>query len=157
MPSLTNVKWEIDISVASFSLSRYCCTLPEPRESGDIKKTHFTFPTQAHSMLPVNLPYDWCLYLLPPKSHCIFPNHKILYQVVSRYLKLWSWCQTNIIFFCPVLRARELTAFMLPFHRDTLVVQTVKNLPAVQEPPGQSLSWEDPLEKEMATHSSILA
>lgn len=99
MPSLTNVKWEIDISVASFSLSRYCCTLPEPWESGDIKKTHFTFPIQAHSMLPVNLPYDWCLYLLPPKSHCIFPNHKTLYQVVSRYLKLWSWCQTNIIFF----------------------------------------------------------
>ena len=33
----------------------------------------------------------------------------------------------------------------------------VKNLPAVQETWVQSLSWEDPLEKEMATHSSILA
>ena len=32
----------------------------------------------------------------------------------------------------------------------------VKNLPAVQETQVQSLSWEDPLEKEMATHSSFL-
>ena len=39
----------------------------------------------------------------------------------------------------------------------SLVAQTVKNLPARQETRVQSLGWEDPLEKEMATHSSILA
>ena len=33
----------------------------------------------------------------------------------------------------------------------------VKNLPAVQETQVRSLGWEDPLEKEMATHSSVLA
>ena len=33
----------------------------------------------------------------------------------------------------------------------------VKNLPAMQETWAQSLGWEDPLEKEMATHSSMLA
>ena len=33
----------------------------------------------------------------------------------------------------------------------------VKNPPADQEPWVPSLGWEDPLEKEMATHSSILA
>ena len=33
----------------------------------------------------------------------------------------------------------------------------VKNLPATQEPQVQSLGWDDPLEKEMAIHSSILA
>ena len=33
----------------------------------------------------------------------------------------------------------------------------VKNLPAMQEMQVQSLGWEDPLEKGMATHSSILA
>ena len=37
-----------------------------------------------------------------------------------------------------------------------LVTQMVKNLPAVQETQVWSLSWEDPLEKGMATHSSIL-
>ena len=39
----------------------------------------------------------------------------------------------------------------------SLVAQSVKNLPAVQETRVRSLGWEDPLEKEMATHSSILA
>ena len=39
----------------------------------------------------------------------------------------------------------------------SLVAQTVKNLPAMQETEVQSLGWEDPLEKGMATHSSILA
>ena len=33
----------------------------------------------------------------------------------------------------------------------------VKNPPAMQEPRVLSLCWEDPLEKGMATHSSILA
>ena len=37
------------------------------------------------------------------------------------------------------------------------VAQLVKNMPAIQETWIQSLGWEDPLEKEKATHSSILA
>ena len=40
--------------------------------------------------------------------------------------------------------------------RTFLVVQSVKNLPVVQETQVWSLGQEDPLEKEMATHSSIL-
>ena len=39
----------------------------------------------------------------------------------------------------------------------SLVAQTGKNLPAMCETRVQSLGWEDPLKKEMATHSSILA
>ena len=39
----------------------------------------------------------------------------------------------------------------------SLVAQTVKNLPSVQENRVQSLGQEDPLEKGTATHSSILA
>ena len=39
----------------------------------------------------------------------------------------------------------------------SLVAQMVKNLPATWETQVQSLGWEDPLEKEMATHSSIPA
>ena len=39
----------------------------------------------------------------------------------------------------------------------SLVAQMVKNLPAMQEPGVQSPGQEDPLEKEMATHSSIIA
>ena len=36
------------------------------------------------------------------------------------------------------------------------MAQTLKNLPAMQETQVQSLGWEDPLEKGIATHSSIL-
>ena len=39
----------------------------------------------------------------------------------------------------------------------SLVAQEVENVPAVQETRVRSLGWEDPLEKAMATHSSILA
>ena len=39
----------------------------------------------------------------------------------------------------------------------SLVAQRIKNLPALWETWIRSLGWEDPLEKEMATHSSILA
>ena len=39
----------------------------------------------------------------------------------------------------------------------SLVAQMVKRLPTMQETRVQSLGWEDLLEKEMATHSSILA
>ena len=38
-----------------------------------------------------------------------------------------------------------------------VLAQTVRNPPAVQETQIQSLGWEDPLEEEMTTHSSILA
>ena len=40
---------------------------------------------------------------------------------------------------------------------DSLVAQMLKNLPAMQETWVLSLGWGDPLEKGMATHSSILA
>ena len=44
---------------------------------------------------------------------------------------------------------------MRNFPKD--VAQTVKDLPTVWETQVRSLGWEDPLEKEMATHSSTLA
>ena len=39
----------------------------------------------------------------------------------------------------------------------SLLDQTVKRLPAMQETQIRSLDWKDPLEKEIATHSSTLA
>ena len=39
----------------------------------------------------------------------------------------------------------------------SLVAEMVKRLPAMWETRVQSLGWEDPLQKEMETHSSILA
>ena len=42
-------------------------------------------------------------------------------------------------------------------HRASMVAQTVTNLPAVKETQIRSLGQENPLEKEIATHSSVLA
>ena len=46
---------------------------------------------------------------------------------------------------------------LITMYQGHLVVQTVKNLPAMQETWVRSLGGEDPLEKGMATHSSVLA
>ena len=54
------------------------------------------------------------------------------------------------------LLAFALHHFVLQDHT-SLLAERVKNLPAMQETQVQSLGWEDPLEKEMGTHSSILA
>ena len=54
-------------------------------------------------------------------------------------------------------RMRTLNSDLIWTPGASLVAQSVKNLPAVQETHVRSLGWEDPLEKEMATHSSILA
>ena len=49
------------------------------------------------------------------------------------------------------------TSLKLRLSINNPVAQTVKNPPAMQETQVRSLGWEDPLEKEMATYSSILA
>ena len=55
-------------------------------------------------------------------------------------------CIDSLIFLCTYT-----------FQRTSLVAQKVKRLPAMQETWVRSLGREDPLEKEMATHSSTLA
>ena len=52
---------------------------------------------------------------------------------------------------------REGIGYLPQFSWVSLVAQLVKNLPAMQETWVRSLCWEDPLEKGMATHSSVLA
>ena len=47
--------------------------------------------------------------------------------------------------------------YSLLYSRASLVAQMVKNLPAMLETRVGSLGQEDPLEREMATHSSVLA
>ena len=52
---------------------------------------------------------------------------------------------------------RDFQCFSCLSLRTSLIAQMVKNLPATWETKVQSLGQEDPLEKGMATHSSILA
>ena len=53
--------------------------------------------------------------------------------------------------------AGEGIGYPLQYPWASLVVQLVKNLPAMQETWVRCLGWEDPLEKGTATHSCILA
>ena len=64
------------------------------------------------------------------------------------------------------MKSNYFLIFLLPFLHENKqpllplvipVAQIVENLPVMQETQGPSLGWEDPLEKGMATHSSILA
>ena len=55
------------------------------------------------------------------------------------------------------LDVRKVSRLLISDTWTSLVVQMVMNLPAMQESWVRFLGWEDPLEKGMATHSSILA
>ena len=63
-----------------------------------------------------------------PKNEDIFPHEHDTIVTLKKFISIWIF-----------------------------VTQLVKTLPAMQETLVQFLAWEDPLEKEMATHSSILA
>ena len=65
------------------------------------------------------------------KASCPFPRHLLHLAVSELYPFIINWA--------------------------SLVAQTVKHLPAMQETWVRSLGWKDPLENKMATHSSTLA
>ena len=52
---------------------------------------------------------------------------------------------------------KDVNIFYYSIYGASLVAQMVKNLPAMQGTWVRPLAWEDPAEKGMATHSSILA
>ena len=52
--------------------------------------------------------------------------------------------------------ANCLAEYIVRYQVPSLVAQSVNSLPAMQETRVRFQGWEDPLEKEMATHSSIL-
>ena len=70
--------------------------------------------------------------------------------------ELWRTCSNHFLFCLPTAANIPLPSLYLPL-RASLVAQRLKCLPAMWETWVQSLGGEDPLEKEMATHSSILA
>ena len=73
--------------------------------------------------------------------------------------KLWSWSPPICNLICSLGDSNERLHLRITnvVDRAFLVAQLVKNPPTMQKTQVQSLSGEDPLEKEMAIHSSILA
>ena len=82
---------------------------------------------------------------------CEIPSNSVASPVVEQKLSEW-----HLVRLYPT--ALDLTQLLSrSLEKRWLVAQTVKNLPTVWETWVQSLSWEDPLEERMVTHSSILA
>ena len=76
--------------------------------------------------------------------------YKCVHQLTTVTLEIQNVFITPKILPCPILLNPLFTLWA------SLVALTVKNLPEVWETRVRSLGWEDPLEEEMATHSSIL-
>ena len=94
-------------------------------------------------VLMSSLPQEWCMQKISSET---FLNSVCL-DSERALVMVNSW------WFLQVGRAGGIPKRMHP----ALVAQMVKNLPTMQEMPVQSLGQEDPLEKGMATHFSILA
>ena len=68
-----------------------------------------------------------------------------------------SWISRQVFTTSANWEAQRIFACNLPLQQASLVAQRLKRLPAMLETPVRSLGWEDSLQKEMATHSNILA
>ena len=93
-------------------------------------------------------------------SHCFSGIWWVSFCCV--FFPLLLWYLVGLILPCvfpllPWYLTSLVPYFFVRYFVTSLVAQTVKRLPAMRETRVQSLGWEDPLEKEMATHSSILA
>ena len=75
----------------------------------------------------------------------------------ARTLEVDSHSLLQRIFLIQELNLGLLHCRQILYHLASLVAQIVNHLPTMWETWVRSLGWEDPLEKEMATHSSILS
>ena len=76
-------------------------------------------------------------------------------RIESVLVKMWVRCLLSSYNTC--ISPQKTYNSEVQYLSTSLVAQTVKHLPTMRETQAQSLGWEDLLEKEMATHSSILA
>ena len=92
-------------------------------------------------------------------SYPWFPHPQIQPTVDQRYLEIKipeSFKKPNLNVPCTATYSLSIYNYLYSIWA-SLVAQMVKNLPAILETQVRSLGQEDPLEKRMATHSSILA
>ena len=80
-------------------------------------------------------------------------DRRLLASLIAQLVKNLSAMQETPV----VSWVRKIPFHPLQYFGASFVAQLVKNLPAMQETWVWSLGWEDPLEKEKAAHSSILA
>ena len=127
---------------------------------------------RPHRQQPTRLPHPWtAAYQASPSMGFSrqeywsgVPSPSLIYRAVSP--KFTSSIQllksktiiSSCLFDTFIGRSHRLFNSICPqVNRASLTAQLVKNPPAGQETSVQFLGWEDPLEKEMANHSSTLA
>ena len=100
----------------------------------------------------------------PPSCMMVWPKKKRIWYISLKGFPCSSACKesscnaANTIWHTGFGRsAGERIGYPLQYSWASQVAQLVRNSPAMPEIWVQSLDWEDPLEKGMATHSSILA
>ena len=105
-----------------------------------------------HRQVWLSLLWGHCSFLLAPGAHKVLfvPSKSLFPQScgISVIKSHWPPKSNSLGILSP---------FVGPPGWASLVAQLVMNLPAMQENQVQALGWEDPLKKEMATHSNILA
>ena len=91
-----------------------------------------------------------CLTLCNPMN-CSMPGFPVLHHLLEPAQTHVHWVHDAIQPPCPM------SSLLLPSIFYFKLYQMIKNMPAMQEIWVRSLAWEDPLEKGIATHSSIFA
>ena len=96
----------------------------------------------------------------PSSCILIYIKEKRKKNIFSLWLELLGFTLTTFIYKCSSFNYSYHVHYIANAYisyRASLLAQRIKRLPAMQETWVRSLGWEDPLEKEMATHSNILA
>ena len=109
--------------------------------------------------------FDW-LNPNGPVQSCIVNSHSFMPKPLLCSLTIRASLIAQLVKNLPVIQedsipslgrsTGERKGYSVQYSWALLVVHLVKNPPAVQETWALSLGWEDPLEREKATHSSIL-
>ena len=112
--------------------------------------------TRSHGLRFLNVEFSASFFslLFYPHQEALSFLFTFCHKVVSSaYLRLLIFLPAILI---PLCDSSSLT-FCMMYSASSLMAQRVKRLPAMRETWVQSLGQEDPLEKEMATHSGTLA
>ena len=106
--------------------------------------------SSLHGILQAGIP-EWVAISSQSRDQ----THVACFSCIDKQI-LFHYATWEVLVLIPLLWT-YLVYHFCSYVRTSLVAQTVKNLPEMQDTWVRSLGWEDPLEKEMATHSSILA
>ena len=104
-----------------------------------------------------NISNHYITNVITSSKTSLFLNDWVVSHCVCVYT-CWDYVYVYMLCVCMCVCKRKIMCICIHMHKMTsLVAQTVKHLSTTRETRGRSLGREDPLEKEMAIHSSTIA